>query len=98
MASPLLVWRDSIYIMASFLGTAGLALMLFQPLITRPPDVVDVLLFHSPAPFSIWGVMAMWAIFVAALLAAFWPRLPLRISYGFGRHSGYGNGGSYTYD
>ncbi|MGI9489686.1 MAG: ferric reductase, partial [Geminicoccaceae bacterium] len=38
--------------------------------ITSPPDVADALLFASPTPFSAWGVIAMWAIFVAALLAA----------------------------
>ena len=37
--------------------------------ITSPPDVVDALLFRSATPFSAWGVIAMWAIFVAALLA-----------------------------
>ena len=28
------------------------------------------LLFVSPTPFSAWGVIAMWAVFTAALLAA----------------------------
>ena len=42
-----------------------------------PPDVVDALLFVSPTPFSPWGVIAMWAVFAAALLAAF--RRPLRL-------------------
>jgi len=37
--------------------------------ITSPPDVVDVLLFRSPTPFSVWSVVAMWAVFLAALLA-----------------------------
>ena len=46
--------------------------------ITSPPDVIDALLFASPTPFSAWGVIAMWAIFVAALLAAFRRRLRLR--------------------
>ena len=32
-ASPLLAWRDSIYILGGFAGVAGLALMLFQPLL-----------------------------------------------------------------
>lgn len=45
--------------------------------ITSPPDVVDVLLFRSPAPFSIWGVIAMWSIFAAALLALMRARLRL---------------------
>ncbi len=38
--------------------------------LTSPPDVVDVLLFASPTPFSIWGVVAMWALFGSAVLAA----------------------------
>lgn len=39
--------------------------------ITSPPDVVDALLFRSPTPFSVWGVVAMWALFATALLAIF---------------------------
>ena len=46
--------------------------------ITSPPDVVDALLFASPTPFSVWGVIAMWAIFAAAVLAALRLRLRLR--------------------
>ena len=46
--------------------------------ITSPPDVIDVLLFRSPTPFAIWGALAMWAVFAAALLAALRGRLPLR--------------------
>jgi hypothetical protein len=46
--------------------------------ITSPPDLIDALLFVSPTPFSAWGVIAMWAIFVAALLAAFRHRLRLQ--------------------
>ncbi len=38
--------------------------------ITSPPDVIDALTFSSPTPFSDWGVVAMWAIFATALLAA----------------------------
>jgi predicted ferric reductase len=37
--------------------------------LTSPPDVVDALLFDSPTPFSVWGVVAMWALFGAAVLA-----------------------------
>lgn len=113
--SPLLAWRDPIYIAAGLAGVAGFALMLFQPLlaagflpgfgarigrkahrligtaivvlvvlhvlalwVTSPPDVVDVMLLRAPAPFSIWGVVAMWAIFATALLVAL--RRPLRIA------------------
>ena len=114
--SPLLAWREPIYILAGLAGIVGLALMLFQPLlaggylpgislgsarrihryigailvvsvllhvvalwITSPPDVADVLLFRSPAPFSIWGAVAMWAIFFAGLLAVFRRRVALQV-------------------
>lgn len=114
-ASPLLAWRDPVYIAAGFSGIVALALMLIQPLliggylpgpsalrarrihrwfgailvvavvahvgglwITSPPDVIDALLFVSPTPFSAWGVIAMWAIFAVAILAAFRWRLAPR--------------------
>lgn len=111
--SPLLQWREPIYIAAGFAGIVGLVLLLVQPLlivgalpgvdarrvhawvgtglviavvahvaglwITSPPDVVDVLLFRSPTPFSVWGAVAMWAVFAAALLAAVRKRIGLRI-------------------
>ncbi len=113
--SPLLAWRDPIYIAAGFAGVIAMALLLLQPLlvagylpglparrgrrlhfwvglglvvavgvhvlalwITSPPDVVDVLLFRSPTPFSVWGVLAMWAVFAAAFLATFRKRLGLK--------------------
>jgi len=106
MLSPLLAWREPIYIVSGFAGVVGLALMLFQPLlaggylpglpamrgrrvhrwigaalvacvvghvaglwITTPPDVIDALLLVSPTPFSIWGVIAMSAVFATAALA-----------------------------
>ncbi|MEM6711591.1 MAG: ferric reductase-like transmembrane domain-containing protein [Pseudomonadota bacterium] len=106
--SPLLAWREPIYILACFAGIIGLALLFLQPLmiggylpgvparlrntlhaligflvlasvlihvgglyITSPPDVMDALFLRSPTPFSIWGVMAMWAVLTTALLAAF---------------------------
>ena len=46
--------------------------------ITSPPDMIDALTFASPTPFSPFGVIAMWAIFVVALLAAF--RRPLGLT------------------
>jgi predicted ferric reductase len=46
--------------------------------ITSPPDMIDALLFASPTPFSPWGVIAMWAIFAVALLAALRRRLGMR--------------------
>ena len=113
--SPLLQWRDPIYITGGLSGVAALALLLIQPLlaggriaglhprqsrrihgwigaalvlavlihvvalwITSPPDVIDALLFVSPTPFAVWGVLAMWAIFAAAALAALRRRLPFQ--------------------
>ncbi len=110
--SPLLAWRDPVYIVAGLAGVVAMALILLQPLLvggylpglpprrgrrlhrwvggtlvatvivhvaglwlTSPPDVVDALLFRSPTPFSAWGVVAMWAVFAAALLAAVKRRL-----------------------
>jgi hypothetical protein len=46
--------------------------------ITSPPDMIDALLFTSPTPFSPFGVIAMWAIFAVALLAALRRRWGLR--------------------
>lgn len=43
--------------------------------ITSPPDIEDALLLRSPTPFSVWGVVGMWALFAAALLAVFQRRL-----------------------
>jgi len=47
--------------------------------ITSPPDMIDALTFSSPTPFSPFGVTAMWAIFIVALLAALRRRLGLRL-------------------
>ncbi|WP_028466938.1 ferric reductase-like transmembrane domain-containing protein [Nisaea denitrificans] len=47
--------------------------------ITSPPDVIDALLFASPTPFSDWGVIAMWAVTGAAVLAAFRRRFRMRV-------------------
>lgn len=108
--SPLLAWRQPVYIAAGFAGIAAFGGMLAQPFlvratalglsvrighglhralgwalavlvlahviglwITSPPDVIDVLLFRSPAAFSIWGVLAMWALFGVGM-AAIWRR------------------------
>lgn len=113
--SPLLAWRDPIYIVAGFAGIIAMALLFIQPLliggylpglslsqgrsghrwigaclvlavlihvgalwITSPPDVIDALTFASPTPFSLWGVIAMWAVFTSALLAVFRRRLRLQ--------------------
>lgn len=113
--SPLLEWRDPVYITAGLAGVVALALLLFQPLlavgwvpgvssqrgrlahrwlggalvltvvihvgalwVTSPPDVIDALLFASPTPFSVWGVIAMWAVFASALMAGLRWQLRLR--------------------
>ncbi len=105
-SSPLLEWREPVYIVAGLAGVTGMVLILLQPLLaggympglrmqrgrslhrwvgalllvsvivhvaglwlTSPPDVIDALLLVSPTPFSIWGVISMWAIFATALLA-----------------------------
>jgi predicted ferric reductase len=110
--SPLLAYRDPVYVAAGLAGVLALALLLLQPLLaggvlpglagpsgrrlhrrvgallvaavilhvgalwlTSPPDVVDALLFRSPTAFSVWGVLAMWAVFAAALVAVFRRRL-----------------------
>ena len=110
--SPLLAWREPVYIAAGFAGVIAMSLLLLQPLlaggylpglpprrgraihrvvgialvgavvvhvaglwITSPPDVIDALLFRSPTPFSAWGVIAMWAVLAAGLLAVLRRRL-----------------------
>lgn len=115
-ASPLLAWRQPVYVAAGLAGIAAMALLLVQPLlaggslpglpvrrgrrvhravgvalvcaviahvaglwITSPPDMIDALLFVSPTPFSVWGVIAMWAILAAALLAVLRRRVRLRL-------------------
>lgn len=113
--SPLLAWRQPVYIASGLAGVLAMALILVQPLlaggyvpglpmrrgrrvhrwvgvalvtavvahvaglwVTSPPDVIDALLFRSPTPFSAWGVVAMWALFAAALLALLRHRLRIR--------------------
>lgn len=46
---------------------------------TSPPDMIDALTFSSPTPFSPFGVIAMWAIFIVGILAALRRRLGLRL-------------------
>lgn len=114
VASPLLQWREPIYIIAGFAGVIALSLLLLQPLlaggylpglsgihskklhrgvgllllgavlihvtglwITSPPDVIDALLFASPTPFSVWGVLAMWALLLTTIIALLKTKLTL---------------------
>ena len=67
-----------------WIGTTLVSLVIIHVLFlwfTSPPDVIDVLLFRSPTPFSLWGVVAMWAVFFLGLMAALRKqlRLPLRV-------------------
>lgn len=64
-------WTGALLVLAIVLHVAGLWL-------TSAPDVIDALTFTSPTPFSDWGVIAMWALFGAAILAALRRRLRLR--------------------
>ena len=65
------LWIGSAIVAAVILHVVGLYL-------TSPPDVIDALTFNSPTPFSNWGVIAMWAIFVVALMVALRERIGLR--------------------
>lgn len=124
-ASPLLAWRDPVYIASGLAGVVALSLLLVQPLLaggylpglparrgrrvhafvgaalvlavlahvaglwlTSAPDVIDALLFDSPTPFSVWGVVAMWAVFATAALAAFRKMLRLQPRVWRVAHSG----------
>lgn len=114
-ASPLLAYRQPVYIVAGFAGILAMTLLLIQPLlaggllpgltnkrrttihrtigsvlvlmvaihvgalwVTSPPDAIDALTFNSPTAFSPWGVVAMWTVFAAGLIAALRYRLRLR--------------------
>ncbi|MEP3345586.1 MAG: ferric reductase [Litoreibacter sp.] len=56
--------------------------------ITSPPDVIDALTFTSPTSFSVWGVVAMWAVFTTALVAKGRRRLRLKPHTWRGLHLG----------
>ncbi|MBR0835906.1 ferric reductase [Bradyrhizobium manausense] len=62
-------------------GALGLAVVIHVAGLwfTSPPDMIDALTFSSPTPFSPFGVVAMWAIFAVAVLAALRRRLGLRL-------------------
>ena len=64
-------WTGGMLVVAVLIHVAGLW-------ITSPPDMIDALVFASPTPFSPFGVIAMWAIFAVALLAALRRRLRLQ--------------------
>ncbi|APE42888.1 ferric reductase [Sulfitobacter alexandrii] len=46
--------------------------------LTSPPDTLDALMLVSPTPFSVYGVMAMWALVATVALVALRRLLPLR--------------------
>jgi hypothetical protein len=56
-------WIGGALALAVVLHVAGLW-------ITSPPDMIDALTYVSPTPFSPFGVTAMWAIFIVAVLAS----------------------------
>jgi uncharacterized membrane protein YhaH (DUF805 family) len=62
------LWIGGTLVAAVVIHVAGLW-------ITSPPDMIDALTFTLPTPFSPFGVIAMWAIFAVALLAALRRRL-----------------------
>ncbi|GMP10030.1 ferric reductase-like transmembrane domain-containing protein [Bradyrhizobium sp. TM239] len=64
-------WIGGALVIAVVIHVAGLW-------ITSPPDMIDALTYASPTPFSPFGVTAMWAIFIVALLASLRRRLELR--------------------
>jgi predicted ferric reductase len=64
-------WIGGAVVVAVVIHVAGLWF-------TSPPDMLDALTFTSPTPFSPFGVIAMWAIFAVALLAALRRQLGLR--------------------
>ena len=47
-------------------------------LIASPPDAIGALLLRSPTPFSVWGVTAMWAMVLSAVLVALRRKMQLR--------------------
>lgn len=65
-------WAGKLLLGAVALHVAGLW-------VTSPPDMVDALTFQAPTAFSAYGTIAMWALVVAALLAARRKRLSPRL-------------------
>lgn len=48
--------------------------------VTSPPDTIDALLLISPTPFSLFGVAAMWGVFLTAGFAFWRSRFGMRYS------------------
>lgn len=72
-------WRRTHRIIGTLI-VAAIAIHVAGLWLTSPPDVIDALRFSSPTPFSMWGVIAMWAVFATALLAITRRRLGLHLS------------------
>jgi len=66
-------WAGGVLVLSVVVHVAGLW-------ITSPPDVIDALLFSSPTPFSVWGVIAMWGIFAAAAMVMFRRKVKVRLA------------------
>ncbi len=49
--------------------------------IFSPPDVIDALLLRSPTAFSLWGVIAMWAVLLSSALVTCQRRLRFSVRY-----------------
>jgi predicted ferric reductase len=64
-------WVGGLLVAAVVIHVGGL-------LIASPPDAIDALLLRSPTPFSVWGVIAMWAIVAVVLLVSLRRHLGLR--------------------
>ena len=64
-------WTGLALLIAIALHIAGLW-------ITSPPDMIDALTFTAPTAFSVFGVVAMWALVAAAVLAGFRKKLNVR--------------------
>lgn len=65
-------WAGGVLVLSVVVHVAGLW-------ITSPPDVIDALLFSSPTPFSVWGVIAMWGIFAAAAMVMYRRKVKVRL-------------------
>ena len=59
--------------------TVSVALHLAGLWITSPQDMADALLFRAPTLFSLWGVLALWALVATTVVALARWRLPLRL-------------------
>nr|WP_240989563.1 ferric reductase-like transmembrane domain-containing protein [Salipiger mangrovisoli] len=64
-------WTGVALVLAVAMHVAGLG-------IASPPDMLDALTFTAPTLFSVFGVVAMWALVAAALLAGVRKRRSLR--------------------